>query len=273
MRVKGIPFRAVSEGLSGGAGSSCQIQRLKSRDQKVTWSGMSGEQGSQSCSAGNFSLCFVYRFSLSLAASWGSEGNFFLRAHTRSWPSPVLSQRTPRLEGGERGSSGDSGWPGFFTSKLASSLRLWLLMELTEVKLEKRCLAGWLLYSVPTHQLSWYSICLQCRRPRFNSWVGKICWRKDSLPIPVSLGFPCGSAGKESACNVGDLGSIPALGRSPGEGNSYPLQSSCLENPHKQRSLTERVRQDWVTFTFKAEGVGLIPSWGAKTPYAKKHKT
>ena len=43
-------------------------------------------------------------------------------------------------------------------------------------------------------------------------------------------GFPGGSDGKESACNVGDLGSIPGLGRSPGEGNSYPLQYSCLEN-------------------------------------------
>ena len=38
------------------------------------------------------------------------------------------------------------------------------------------------------------------------------------------LGFPCGSAAKESACNAGDLGSIPGLGRSPGEGIGYPLQ-------------------------------------------------
>ena len=45
------------------------------------------------------------------------------------------------------------------------------------------------------------------------------------------LGFPCGSAGKESACNVGDLGSIPGLGRSPGEGKGYSLQYSGLENP------------------------------------------
>ena len=44
------------------------------------------------------------------------------------------------------------------------------------------------------------------------------------------LGFPGGSAGKESACNAGDLGSIPGLGSSPGEGNSYPLQYSGLEN-------------------------------------------
>ena len=43
----------------------------------------------------------------------------------------------------------------------------------------------------------------------FDSCVRKICWRRDRLPTPVFLGFPCGSAGKESACNVGDLGSIP----------------------------------------------------------------
>ena len=44
-------------------------------------------------------------------------------------------------------------------------------------------------------------------------------------------GFPGVSEGKESACNVGDLGSIPGLRRSPGEGNGNPLQYSCLENP------------------------------------------
>ena len=44
------------------------------------------------------------------------------------------------------------------------------------------------------------------------------------------LGFPGGSAGKESTCNAGDLGSIPGLGRYPGEGNGYPLQFSDLEN-------------------------------------------
>ena len=45
-----------------------------------------------------------------------------------------------------------------------------------------------------------------------------------------SGGFPCGSAGEESACNVGNLGSIPGLGRSPGEGKGYALQYSGLEN-------------------------------------------
>ena len=47
----------------------------------------------------------------------------------------------------------------------------------------------------------------------------------------LSLGFPGGSEGKASAYNVGDLGSIPGSGRSPGEGNGNPLQYSCLENP------------------------------------------
>ena len=44
------------------------------------------------------------------------------------------------------------------------------------------------------------------------------------------MGFPGGSDSKQSACNAGDLGSIRGLGRSPGEGNGYPLQYSCLEN-------------------------------------------
>ena len=44
------------------------------------------------------------------------------------------------------------------------------------------------------------------------------------------MGFPCGSAGKKSACNVGDLGLIPGLGRSPGEGKGCPIQYSGLEN-------------------------------------------
>ena len=50
------------------------------------------------------------------------------------------------------------------------------------------------------------------------------------LPAPVFFGFPCGSVGRESACNAGDLGLILGLGRSPGGGKVYPLQYSCLEN-------------------------------------------
>ena len=67
-------------------------------------------------------------------------------------------------------------------------------------------------------------------------------------------GFPCGSEGKESVHNAGDPGSTPGLGRSPGEGNGYPLQCSCLEKPmdkgawwaiypwvHKESDTAERL--------------------------------
>ena len=65
----------------------------------------------------------------------------------------------------------------------------------------------------------------------------------------VTEGFPGGSDGKESTCNAGYLGLIPGLGRSPGGGHGNPLQYSCLENPHGQRSL-----------------VGYSP-WGRKVRY------
>ena len=57
------------------------------------------------------------------------------------------------------------------------------------------------------------------------------------LPTPVFMGFPGVSDSKESACNVGDLRSVPGLGRSPGGGHGNPLQYSCLENPRGQRCL------------------------------------
>ena len=61
-------------------------------------------------------------------------------------------------------------------------------------------------------------------RTRLSDWTELIC-------------FPCSSVGKESACSAGDLGSIPGLGRSPGEGNGNPLQYLCLEKSHGQKSL------------------------------------
>ena len=84
-------------------------------------------------------------------------------------------------------------------------------------------------------QLSWSRVCLQYRRPWFNSCVGKICWRRDRLPTPVFLVFPGSSGGKESARNAG---------RFPGEGNGYLLQYSGLDNPmdytdHSQTRLRD----------------------------------
>ena len=62
-------------------------------------------------------------------------------------------------------------------------------------------------------------------------FVGKITSLLFNMLFKFVMGFPGGSDGKGSACNVGDLGSIPGSGRSLGEGNGNPLQYSCLENP------------------------------------------
>ena len=97
--------------------------------------------------------------------------------------------------------------------------------------------------------LTWLRICLQCGRPRFDCWppgegdrlpppailCGELrqgsLHRLHKIPTGSCLVFPRGSAGKESACSAGDLGSIPGLGRSPGEGIGYRLHCPSLENP------------------------------------------
>ena len=94
----------------------------------------------------------------------------------------------------------------------------------------------WILY----HCTTW--------EPSFIVWSGL----PNILPTLYNInkglqgppGLRCGSAGKGPTCNAGDLGSIPGLGRSPGEGKGYPLQYSGLENGW------QRVGQDWATFTF-----------------------
>ena len=66
--------------------------------------------------------------------------------------------------------------------------------------------------------------------------------------IVYSISFPGGSDGKESACNVEDLGSIPGLGRSPGEQKSYPFQCSGLENSMNRgawRATVHEVAKSW----------------------------
>ena len=82
-----------------------------------------------------------------------------------------------------------------------------------------------------------------------DSWVRNIHWRRDRLPTPVSLDFPCGSAGKESTCNVGDLGLIPGLGRYSGERERLPTpifwsgEFQGLYSPwgRKESDTTERL--------------------------------
>ena len=84
-------------------------------------------------------------------------------------------------------------------------------------------------------------------------WVGRIIhdwyWSVLSAFMWNSVGFPGGSAAKESACNVGDLGLIPGLGRSPGEGKGYPLQHSGLENSMDCIIHGVAKSQTWLTFT------------------------
>ena len=74
--------------------------------------------------------------------------------------------------------------------------------------------------------------------------LGRFPWRRDRLPTPVFMGFPGGSDGKESAYNAGDLGSIPGLGRSPGEGKGCPVQYSGLENS-VDRGVYSPVAKSW----------------------------
>ena len=76
--------------------------------------------------------------------------------------------------------------------------------------------------------------------------------------LKSDMGFPSGSDSKESTYNAGDLGLIPGLGRSPGEGNGNPLQYSCLENSMDRGAWRvivlglQRVGHDWVTNTWRA---------------------
>ena len=122
---------------------------------------------------------------------------------------------------------------------------------------------------------------MQCCGPRFVPWVGKISWRREWQPTPVFLSgklhvrrSPVGYSPwdrKESdtteplhftsqvalviknlPASAGDVGSIPGLGRSPGEGNGNPLQYPCLENPRSMVGYSawgRRVRHVWVTHT------------------------
>ena len=69
--------------------------------------------------------------------------------------------------------------------------------------------------------------------PGSYSWVGKIPWRTDRLPTPVFLGFPCGSAGKESTCSAGDLGSIPGLEKIPGRRERLSIPVFWPEEFHR----------------------------------------
>ena len=94
-------------------------------------------------------------------------------------------------------------------------------------------------------------------------------WRRDRLPTPVFLGFPCGSAGKESACNAGDLGPIPALGRSPGRrgwlptpifwpGEFHGLYSPC---GHRESDTTEWLALSPYIYIDRESEIFIMSDW------------
>ena len=101
--------------------------------------------------------------------------------------------------------------------------------------------------------VSWERICLQWGRPGFDPWVGKTPWRRDRPPTPVFLGFPGGSAGKDSIGDAGDLGLSLGWDDSLGEGKGYPLQYSGLEN--SADSIVNGVAKSWTGLSdFRSSG-------------------
>ena len=72
--------------------------------------------------------------------------------------------------------------------------------------------------------------CVEAANPRIKYLEGNLKRKKETVKLHSRKGFPGGSAGKESACNAGDLGLIPGLGRSPEEGKGYLLQYSGLDS-------------------------------------------
>ena len=138
------------------------------------------------------------------------------------------------------------------------------------------------MYSPSTEHNYWDSADFISEQPKYLSWrkflspwleISQLGWevlRKQyfndihyKTPIMLKLisslepnykDCPGVSDGKETACNVGDWGSVPGLGRSPGEGKGYPLQYSCRKNPHGQKQpgglqsiVSQRVGHDWAT--------------------------
>ena len=93
-----------------------------------------------------------------------------------------------------------------------------------------------------------------------HNWAAELNWTELNWTEILSMGFSGGSYNKESACNSGDLGLIPELGRSLGEGNGYPFWYTCLGNPMDRggwRGLqsmgSQIVGHDWATNTFTFE--------------------
>ena len=91
--------------------------------------------------------------------------------------------------------------------------------------------------------------------------VTELNWTELNRQALKGKGFPGGSDGKELACNAGDLGLVTGLGRSPGEGNGYPLQCSCLEKEFRgQRGLAGESMGSHTFFLSKRKGISTLNS-------------
>ena len=116
--------------------------------------------------------------------------------------------------------------------------------------------------------LSQRRIRLRCKRSGFEPWIGKIPWRRDRPSTLVFLGFPGDSAGKESAYNAGDLGLIPGLGRSLGEGNAthsriLAWRIPWTEEPGGLQSVGCSRQEYWSGLHFLLQGI--FPTQGSNT--------
>ena len=128
---------------------------------------------------------------------------------------------------------------GVFLKKLKLKLLYDPVIPLVAIYLEKRKRFNWKDTGIPMFIAALFTLAKTWKQPK--------CWSADDwFKRMWYMDFPGGSAGKEFTCNAGDLGSIPGLGRSRGEGNGFPLQYSGVENSmdhspwsHKESNMTE----------------------------------
>ena len=103
--------------------------------------------------------------------------------------------------------------------------------------------------------VGWLCVCLCVCVGAGNTWEISVTFVQFRCEPRTALGFPCSSAGKESACHAGDLRSIPGLGRSPGEGNGNPLKYSCLDNSMDRGAwwaIVPGVAKSWTKLTLSS---------------------
>ena len=115
---------------------------------------------------------------------------------------------------------------------------IWVVLYIQVTWHEGKLIRHYLYFQKNSNVAAWTAMINSTRGLKMeNSFSEHLTCKREAWQVTtqlafhsIILGFPCGSAGKKSACNAEDLGLIPGLGRSPGEGKGYPLQHSALEN-------------------------------------------